>query len=263
MSYVNKESIMRKLICSLFFLILTGLGLDVGKHWYLKRFLESQMNHESARVKADQITLKIRPFATKIHFEGLTLKSNHNTFYLKQAEIHQKITQLRAAELSGRDLLLTDYVKVDQVQGTLFIHHQNQELVFEGDPFSFSNVRTDLPNIQLRSKEIGLTWHYFTKSREIDFGFDAPNFEVEENETINLHGAGRMNLVDKPKGNIDLRVSGIDRLTEVLVKNKIIGKTQAQLIMLGGQLFGGKEGEVPLPLRFEEGKFYLGPVEIG
>jgi hypothetical protein len=254
---------MRKLVLWGTVGIVTALGFDIGKHWYFKNFLETQIKSSSSRVAADKIDLRFRPFASTIQIQGLSLKNDQGVFQIKEISLRQSISQFRGAHVQGSQLSLTDYVTVAQVQGVLLINRDNNEWVFEGDPFHFITIETKLPNVQLKASTLETTWHYFTKSREIDFSFNAPQFAIDDEDTISLRGGGRMNLVEKPKGNVDLRVSGVDRLSNLLVKNKVISKTQAQIINFGGQLLGGQDGEVPLPLRFEAGKFYLGPVEIG
>lgn len=254
---------MRRILIWSGIILVGALGFDVGKHWYFKNFLETQLQSASARVTADKIELKFRPFATTIQMSGLTLKHDQGVFQIKDVSMRQCLNQFRSAHVQGSDLTLTDYVSVEKIHGVLVINRDNNEWIFEGDPFHFTSLQTKLPNVQLKAKELETTWHYFTKSRDIDFSFNAPSFDIDEDETISLRGGGRMNLIEKPKGNVDLRVSGIDRLSNVLVKNKVISKTQAQIINFGGQLLGGQDGEVPLPLRLEGGKFYLGPVEIG
>ncbi len=254
---------MRKLVLLSGICLAGVLGLDIGKHWYFKNFLETQIKAANSRVTAEKIELKIRPFSTTVQINGMTLRNDQGIFQIKELTMRQKIHQFRGAHVQGTDLSLTDYVTVANVQGVLQINRDHNEWVFEGDPFHLTTIETKLPNVHLTARTLETTWHYFTKSREIDFIFNAPHFAIDEADTIGLRGAGRVNLTEKPKGNVDLRVSGIDRLSEILVKNKVITKTQAQLINFGGQLLGGQDGEVPLPLRFEAGKFYIGPVEIG
>jgi hypothetical protein len=254
---------MRKIIIGGCVIFVGALGGDYGKHWYFKKFLENQMQSTSARVTADKIELSFKPFATQIHITGLTLKNDQGVFHVKDVTLRQKLHQFRGAYVKGEQLTLTDYVTVSQLQGILQVNRDNSEWIFEGDPFQLTAVQTHLPKVQLQAKILETNWRYFTKSREIDFTFNAPQFEIENDEAISLHGSGRVNLMKKPKGNVDVRVSGIEQLSHALVKNKIISKTQGQLITFSGQLFGGKDGEVPLPLRFEAGKFYIGPVEIG
>lgn len=120
--------------------IVAALGVDVGKHWYFKNFLESEIGSVSSNIVADKINLKFSPFASTIQIHGLRNKIDPKAFQVKELSLRQGINQFKDAHLQGSGFSLSDYVTAADVQGKVGINPNYTEWFFEWDSLHFISL---------------------------------------------------------------------------------------------------------------------------
>jgi hypothetical protein len=107
-----------------------------------------------------------------------------------------------------------------------------------------------------------LPFIYKDSTHELTLDLDIPAFQNTELATVAVKASGKMVVKPSLDGTLDVKIKGVSKVIDMLVESKIIKAKKAEWFILGSKFLGGSDGESTLPLSFNKGSIFLGPLMI-
>lgn len=232
------------------------MGGTVGKNYLIYSKIQEIQNHNPDRLKIDSLSWDWKG----VYTQGIqiTPKSSPDLIYLiKETTVtHEWLSplqlRLRAQDITGPDLHIT------KIEGGFS---------YWADAVSSTNLVIQNADINMKRGKliIPLTnapFTYHLKDKKLDLDATIPSSNEGTFKNIALDAKGSLVLSPLLNGKLDVHVAGVSKLIEALVEADVIKKKKAVFFEFGAKLLGGGSDESTLPLSFDQGNVYLGPVLI-
>lgn len=239
-----------------FLTILLLIGGTVGKNYLIYSKIQEIQNKNPDRFKIDSLSWDWKGVYTQgIH---ITPKSSPDLVYLitETTVTHEWLSplqlRLKAQDITGPDLQITGIEGgfsywADAVSSTNLVIH---------------NADIDMKRGKLLIPLANIPFTYHLNDKKLDLDATIPSSNEGTFKNIALDAKGSLVLSPLLNGKLDVHVAGVSKLIEALVEADVIKKKKAVFFEFGAKLLGGGSDESTLPLSFDQGNIYLGPVLI-
>ena len=236
-----------------FLAVIVAIIFNIGRSFYIVSKVESLISKHSDAVSCRGVSWEW----SGARVDELKINTSAGLATMDFVHISHNVTNPFALRILGGQLTYPS-ATVGLVQGT-FKFGDNQ---VKSENVIFSQVEVDLEKTKLVFPTVSAKFTYIFELHDLDFDVYAPALSNKEFEKVALVAEGK--IVTKPQldGRLNLRVRGIDNFINGLSDLGIMKPTQAGLLAFGSGFFKNKKGEVKLPLTFEKGHIYLGPVKL-
>lgn len=236
------------------------IGVDYGKHWFLKNILEKEMAKADVPFSATSVSLAYWPLF-KIHviaknprllIDGISLKASEISF--RQECWDWTFVQVKAKDIEG-----DQSIHIQESQGILKWQDFPAHICLEN--IILKQTRVQFPLTSFFIQEAFLDCLYETESHHLSLKGDMPKISSKNGVVFGLKGEGKLRIVEPFNGRFDLRINNIDQVLNELVALGLVPSTQANLLTAGSRFLGqlGLQ-DMTLPLQIKDGDVFLGPI---
>ncbi len=240
-------------------LIIGGFSLDRAKHYFIYNKIQQFQEQNKDRLTIDQGSWdKDGILLSGVHiFPKEPAEMNPDdqydvlTIQLFHDWSHPLQIQIKAAWIKGPN------IQVSAVEGGISyglnsISSKNLEI---------DNINLTLKRGNMQIPRANAPFTYYLSEKKLDLDVTLPSSTTGTFKNTALGAKGTLTL--KPlTGHLDVHMTDSTRVIDTLVEADIIKKKHAMYYQFGANLFSSGTGESKIPLNFDKGKVYLGPVLI-
>lgn len=258
----NSTSWGRRLVQSLLTILLLAISIDFGKHFVLKRNLESEIALSQGVISLDSMSVSIWPFLqSHLILNNFHVNVSGTPLTAATVTIRQGWRDWHLAHIQAQDLKSTDTVTIQDARGILDTTDLRAkvkvtELVLTG-------ITAKLPLLEFGGSRASFDFLYDLTTHQLSLKTDAPELSFANGVEFGLAGEGLIYTTSPIHGKMDVKIRNIDKMLKELVTVGVIDASQAGLVTAGSE-FLGKIGlhDLTLPLKIEDGEVFLGPVAL-
>lgn len=236
-------------------ILLIGGG-TIGKNYLIYSQIQKLQRENSDRFQMDNLSWDWKQVQAK-GVQVITKTEPHHTYLVQNITLtHDWLAplqiQLKADGITGGNLQL------NSIKGGFSYWSQ----IISSTDLTLQQVNIDMKRGHLQIPLIHAPFTYSLVNKKLDLDPSIPSSKEGTFKEMELAAKGSLVLSPLLNGKMDLQVNGISKLIAALVEHDIIKKKNAVYFELGAKLLGGGEDNAKVPLNFDQGNVYLGPILI-
>jgi hypothetical protein len=259
---VKSANWLRRVIQWVLVTLVLVMGVDYGKHVFLKRALENEISQSQGIVTLDSLTISLWPLLQN----HLVVKNFHvnvsgTPLFAKQVCIRQGWKDWSLAHVQASDVQSEERVKVQEVKGILDTKDLGK--IVKVSALELKGIQAKLPLFSFSGSQASFDFLYEMATHQLSLKMDAPDMSFPNGASFGLNGQGQIHTQVPITGKMDVKIKNIDKMLKELVAVGVIDASQAELVTAGSN-FLGKIGlsDLTLPLKIQDGDVTLGPINL-
>lgn len=243
-------------------LLILAIGIDAGKHVFLKHILQKEIDKSEGIVTVDSLSVSFWPLLQN-HIVLKNFKVNVSGFASSSeyVRIRQGWQDWSLAHIQAKEVYSSGAVHVREGEGILDV--KDLDHIVKVSALILKDFEVKLPLVSFSGSKASFDFFYKMNEHLLDLTIDAPEMLFPDGFPFGLKGQGQFNTQPPIQGKMDVKIKNIDKILKRLASQGIIDSSQAGLLTQGGDLLG-KIGlkDLTLTLKIQNGDVSLGPITL-
>jgi hypothetical protein len=257
------STVIHRLVQGLVVIIFIAIAFDYGKHQILRYTLEKEIQRSEGLISVDSLSVSFWPLLqSHLEIKNFRLQLPQTNLVADQVHLRQGWRQSwNLVDIEATHTRVAEMISAKALQGILDTTDLNAQVKVSA--LILKEIEVHLPVLSLSGAHASFDFLYELPTHHLSLRGEAPELTFANGVPFGLKGEGSIYTQNPINGKLNLKIQNIDKMMKELVAAKVIGASQADLVMMGSNFFD-KIGlhDVTLPLRIENEEVFLGPVRL-